>query len=135
MKNRVNSVDEAKEIIADFHGRKIEVYNNHYKGSHGDYKWQKKSIIRIIPMHYPGKKSIDDVEVLLNKSRNTYFSIGMFLRNKSWIKDIKIGGIDFKAKSQKIINPFPKNDEVWIRTARYINLLYLKSNKELKELL
>lgn len=125
MKNRVFSVEEAKDIIADFHGRKIEVWNNQYERSHGKYKWEKKSIIRIIPMHYPDKKSIDDVEILLNKSKNIYFSIGMILRDKSWVKGIKIGGVDFKAKSQKVLWPFPKSDEVWIRTARYIKLLRL----------
>lgn len=123
MENRVKNVDEAKEIVADFHGRRLLVFNKDYKGSHGNFKWQSMPVVRVIPMHYPDKENIDDVEILLDKSKNSYFSIGMLLRKKSWVKGLQIGGVDFKAKTSKAIYPFPKDDETWIRTARYINLL------------
>lgn len=131
MKNRVSGVSEAREIIADFHGRRINLLNKDYKGSHGVLKWENKPVVRIIPMHYSDKKNIDDVEILVNKSKNSYFSIGMILRKKSWVKGIQIGEIDFKIKQSKIIHPLPKDDETWIRIARYINLLKIRAAVQL----
>lgn len=122
MKNRVSGIDEARDIIANFHGRKIEVFFNN--------EWVRYATERIIPMHYPKGDSINDVEVLLKKSRNYYFSISMYLKGKSWVKDVRFCGVNFSARKMKVIHPVPKCDEVWIRTARYINLLKIKVDSQ-----
>lgn len=121
MKNRVSGIDEAKEIICDFHGRKIEIV-----GCRG---LEKVSVKRVIPMTYPNNKNITDVEILTNKSKNHYFSIGAILRKQSRITKIKIGGVNLSSRSMRIICPTPKSDIDWIRTARYINLLKMKFSK------
>ncbi len=33
---------------------------------------------------------ISDIEILLDKSKNTYFSYGAYLRGESWVKNIEI---------------------------------------------
>lgn len=125
MKNRVKNLEEAKEIISNFHGRKIEVV-----GCRGH---EKTSVVGIIPMYYPKDANITDVEILTNKKRNYYFSIGAILKKKSRITSLKIGGINFKSRSMKVMCHTPRNEADWIRTARFIKLLKIKFNCDKKD--
>jgi hypothetical protein len=121
MKNRVKDKDEAREIICDFHGRKISIV-----GCRG---LENVSIKRIIPMDYSHRKQIHDVEILTNRKKNHYFSIGAILKKQSRITKFKLGEINLKSRQMEIINPTPNNEIDWIRTARFINLLKIKFNQ------
>lgn len=72
--------------LSDYFGRFIEVFDGQ--------KRQIYSIKNIVPMHQyeaDGKFSRpNDVEIILDKKNNTFFSIDWFLTGKSWVKEIKI---------------------------------------------
>jgi hypothetical protein len=120
MQNRVSSITEARDIIDKFHARKIMIHNGK--------RWSVASVKRIIPMisNYP-KGPIDDIEILINKEKNHYFSALCLFGKRSWVKDIRICD-DYNRNSLKMvaIHPTPKNDEMIIRVARFIKLIYLK---------
>jgi len=116
------TVSQAKGIIADFHGLKIEISNNSKIFNH--------SIKRIIPMiDFKDRKTVNDVEILLNKKYNYYFSIGLFLKNQSWVKRASLGEVNLSTRKMKAIHPFPITDEQWIKTARFINLFLKAINR------
>lgn len=79
--------EEANKIIRLFHKRKISFFS---KG-----KIINTSVKKIIPMFDYGKAIngeyvVIDVEILTCKSKNTYFSIGCYVKNKSWIKSLEV---------------------------------------------
>lgn len=50
-------------------------------------------IRRMIPMQLCKDdilSPVDDIEILLDKAKNTYFSYSMYLKDESWVKDIEI---------------------------------------------
>lgn len=119
--------DQSQSIICDFHGRKIELFNGE--------KWKKHTVKRIIPMrlHREGKwQKVGDVEILLNKEKNFYFSIKMFLTGKSWAKEIRVGGINLSVKGNMTIitNVERFVDEDWEDTANFILELKNHSTQE-----
>jgi hypothetical protein len=120
--DRIRPIDSAKEVIRDFHGRKIEIFNGE--------KWEKYAVKRVIPIHTSRPWSdISDVEVLLNKEKNHYFSIVMFLKDESWVKDVRIGGVNLTARKMDVICPTPKYEEVWIKTVEFIKSFKEKETK------
>lgn len=50
-------------------------------------------IVKMIPMQLfkdGVMLPIEDIEILLDKKKNTYFSYSMYLKGESWVKEIKI---------------------------------------------
>ena len=50
----------------------------------------KYSIKRIIPMKHVGEARVYDVEILLDKKNNHFFSIDSFLKGESWATGVNI---------------------------------------------
>lgn len=113
--------DDSQTIICDFHGRKIELYNGEV--------WKKEAVKRIIPMRMhkegAGWQGVQDVEILIDKQKNRYFSAKMFLEGTSWVKGIRVGGVNLSVKGRmKIITHTDKfTEEDWAETANYIEAL------------
>ena len=55
-----------------------------------DGSYRKYSIKRIIPMKQSKDGKVHDVEILLDKKNNHFFSIDSFLKGESWVTRVKI---------------------------------------------
>ena len=71
--------EKTLKLMNEHHKKFIEIEDN--SGKKKSY-----SIKCFIPMKEYKGNNIKDVEVLLNKNRNHYFSIKMFIEGKSWVK-------------------------------------------------
>lgn len=83
------------------------------------------SIKHVIPMKHSNTYSapVFDIELILDKSNNKYFSIYQFLINKSWVKKIEIlPEKDLRIKTMSIM-PKYVDDIVTIKDYSSINRL------------
>jgi len=76
------TIEEARQIIADFAGRKLRIFNGE--------KWRETSVKQIIPMREYEGTDIYDVEILTKRCYNHYFSITSVLEGKSGVKKVLV---------------------------------------------
>lgn len=113
-------IAEDKKTISHFMGRVVEVFDGK--------KWETFVIQNLVPMHnyYQNRTFISptDVEVILDKKTNTYFSIERFLKGKSWVKDIKLhNSFSEKFKTNTISKRYNLHAHSLSYTARMISKL------------
>lgn len=119
------TLEKAIEIINNTIGEKIICKD--YNGKEFKY-----SIKRIIPMHRIKDHSVYDVEILLNRSMNIYFSCNSYKSAKSWVKEVVFTGEKSKGLGRLKRDPIVKyirermTDDGLIETAKAI--LELKAN-------
>tara|TARA_R110000803_G_C11989469_1_gene321845 strand:+ start:8258 stop:8614 length:357 start_codon:yes stop_codon:yes gene_type:complete len=82
-------LQEANEIINNIIGEKVVCTKE-------DGSTVNHTIKRVIPMHRSRGGDVYDVEILLNKTRNSYFSCNSVKDGRSWVK-----GIVFKNEKAK----------------------------------
>jgi hypothetical protein len=111
------TIEEARAIIADFHARKIKMYDTRYD------KWIYTSVKQIIPMRNYEDSDISDVEILTKRKNNQYFSIKCIKENRSWVKDVLI----LDEKDARLIEggKYPPVLDNWqaIQTAKFLKEL------------
>lgn len=91
--------------LSEYHKRKVIIIDH-------NGKTRKYSIKSFIPMQYHNGVEFGDVldvEVLLDKSRNHFFSIDSFLKGDSWVKKIYFtGDKDKRLTKQPVISKFKR---------------------------
>lgn len=106
-----------RDKVESYHKRFITVYySNGIQNKPMNY-----SIKRIIPMIR--NDEVYDVEILLQKNNNTYFSINCYLKNKSWVKKIELSqSIDQRLTK---IKPIANYIDMQMKSRHYSQVLSL----------
>ena len=93
--NKLTSLDQLKV------GTKLKIVAKSERDCYGSI-----SVKKLIPMHEylgPNKRGpITDTEILINHTKNYYFSFNNFIKGESWAKEVYVlDGIDKRLKTAR----------------------------------